>query len=131
MKKVKVLSVKYDMTKTKNRNRKDMLVDDKSENAIRAQLERIHKGEKVVDIREITWDETKIEQVETFTGIVKFFDIEKGFGFIEPHEDMEDLFFHQSACMEGIPSDKDIVEFEVSEGPKGLSAIRVKIIDLC
>ena len=131
MKKVKVLSVKYDMTKTKNRNRKDMLVDDKSENAIRAQLERIHKGEKVVDIREITWDETKIEQVETFTGIVKFFDIEKGFGFIEPHEDMEDLFFHQSACMEGVPSDKDIVEFEVSEGPKGLSAIRVKIIDIC
>lgn len=131
MKKIKVLSVKYDMTKTKNRNRKDMLVDDKSEKAVRAQLERIHKGEKVVDIREITWDETKIEQVETFTGIVKFFDIEKGFGFIEPHEEMEDLFFHQSACMEGIPSDKDVVEFEVSEGPKGLSAIRVKIIDIC
>ncbi len=31
MKKIRVQLVKYDMTKTKNRNRKDMLVDNKSE----------------------------------------------------------------------------------------------------
>ncbi len=139
MNKLNVKLVKYDMTKTKNRNRKDMLVDNKSEHAVRTQLERIHKGEKVVTIHEIVWDEAQIQEVDrktqvnmeqTFTGVVKFFDMEKGFGFIAPHEEMDDLFFHKSACMENIPRDKDIVEFQVSEGPKGPSAIKVKIIDL-
>jgi cold shock CspA family protein len=138
MRKVKVQSVKYDMTKTKNRNRKDMLVDSKSENAVIAQLERIHKGEKVVKIHEINWDEKQIQEVvrkqkiderHTFSGTVNFFDIEKGFGFIQPDEEMDDLFFHKSACTVGVPYDKDRVEFRISEGPKGLSAIHIKIIE--
>lgn len=138
MKKVKVQFVKYDMTKTKNRNRKDMLVDNQSEDAVIAQLERIHKGEKVVTIHEIIWDEkqikevdrlAKIEQRHLFYGVVKFFDTEKGFGFIQPDEEMEDLFFHKSACKEGIPFEKDRVEFKISEGPKGLSAIQIKVIE--
>lgn len=137
--KVKVQLVKYDMTKTKNRKRMDMLVDAKNEMAVRTQLERIHKGEQVVKIHEIVWDEKQIEEVvkrdemeaqEFFTGTVKFFDSGKGFGFIQPDdEDMDDLFFHQSACKDGIPGDKDRVEFKVSEGPKGLSAIHIRIID--
>lgn len=138
MKKVKVQYVKYDMTKTKNRNRKDMLVDNQSEDAVITQLERIHKGEEVVKIHEIVWDEKqikevirreKIDQRLTFTGQVKFFDIEKGFGFIQPDEEMDDLFFHKTACLDGVPYDKDIVEFKISEGPKGLCAINVKIIE--
>lgn len=138
MNKIKVSFVKYDMTKTKNRKRKDMLVDGKSEKAVRAQLERIHKGEQVVQIHEIIWDEEQIEEVirrdqmeadEFHLGTVKFFDPEKGFGFIEADYDLDDLFFHKSACKNGIPADKDRVEFKVSKGPKGLSAIHVTIID--
>ena len=138
MKKVRVQLVKYDMTKTKNRNRKDMLVDNESENAVIAQLERIHKGEKVIKIHEIVWDQKqikevirqdKIDQRLTFFGTVNFFDIEKGFGFIQADEDMDDLFFHKSACVDGVPYDKDRVEFKISEGPKGLCAIHVKIIE--
>jgi hypothetical protein len=53
MRKIKVQLVKYDMTKTKNRNRKDMLVEYRSEDAVIAQLERIHKGELVTKIHEI------------------------------------------------------------------------------
>lgn len=138
MRKVKVQLVKYDMTKTKNRNRKDMLVDHKSESAVIAQLERIHKGEKVVALHEIVWDEKqindvlrleKIDQRHTFYGEVKFFDIEKGFGFIQPDEEMEDLFFHKSACSDGVPFEKDRVQFKINEGPKGLSAIHIKVVD--
>ena len=137
MKKIKVSFVRYDMTKTKNRKRKDMLVEGKNEKAVRTQLERIHKGEQVVQIHEIVWDEEQIKEVlredekdadEYFEGTVKFFEVEKGFGFIRPDEDMDDLFFHKSACKSEIPRDGDRVEFKVSEGPKGLAAIHVKII---
>lgn len=138
MKKINVQFVKYDMSKTKNRNRKNMLVDYQSEDAVIAQLERIHKGEKVISIHEIIWDEKqikevvrleKIDQRQLFYGKVKFFDIEKGFGFIGPDEEMDDLFFHQSALTGGVPFDNDRVEFKISEGPKGLCAIQIKIIE--
>lgn len=135
MKKFQVKFVRYDMTKTRNRKRNDMLVDSKSEKAVRTQLERIHKGEQVVTIHELTWDEEQIQEVlhedqneEVFTGTVKFFEMEKGFGFIMPDEDMDDLFFHKSSCQQGAPQDKDRVEFKISRGPKGLIATSVRII---
>ena len=43
---------------------------------------------------------------------------------------MDDLFFHATSCPEGFPHDHDRVEFKVNQGPKGLSATFVKIIDL-
>jgi CspA family cold shock protein len=139
MKKVKVQLVKYDMTKTKKRSRKDMLVDNQSEEAVIAQLERIHKGEEVVAIHELVWDElqikevarlNKIDQRQLFYGVVKFFDTEKGFGFIKPDEEMDDLFFHKSALSGGVAYDNDKVEFKISEGPKGLCAIQVKLLEI-
>jgi CspA family cold shock protein len=130
MKKIKVQLVKYDMTKTKNRNRKDMLVDARNKTAVISQLERIHKGEQVVTIHELVWDETQVKEpeLEMFEGTVKFFELDKGFGFIRPDEDMDDLFFHISACAEGVPADRDRVEFAISDGPKGLAAIHVRVI---
>ena len=137
MSKVRVQYVKYDMSKTKNRNRKNMLVDEQTEVAIRTQLERIHKGEKVVSIHEVIWDEKqikeierkdKIEQNQLLFGRIKFFDKDKGFGFIKPDEEIDDLFFHQSSLKDEIPHQDDQVQFKISEAPKGMVAIQIKII---
>ncbi len=63
------------------------------------------------------------------TGKVKWFNEEKGFGFITPDDGSKDLFVHHSEIqMEGYKSLKDDqkVEFEVGKGQKGPCAINVK-----
>jgi len=60
-------------------------------------------------------------------GRVKWFNDAKGYGFIE-QEDGEDVFVHYSAIQgEGFKtlSEGQKVEFEVTQGPKGLQATRV------
>ena len=61
------------------------------------------------------------------TGKVKWFNTEKGFGFIV-QEDNKDLFVHFKDVLVGIESlkENDEVEFEVAEGRKGLQAVNVK-----
>ena len=138
MTKVKVLLVKYDMDKTKKRNRKNLLVNSKTEEDVIAQLEKIHKGEKVISIHEIVWDETQIAKTEkreesrknnVNTGEIKFYDDVKGFGFIKPdNSSIDDLFFHSSALGGEMVNDADLVEFEIGEGPQGPCAIHIKLL---
>lgn len=59
------------------------------------------------------------------TGSVKFFNKEKGFGFIVDEETGKDVFVHQSGLIDDIRED-DKVEFEEEEGRKGINAVNVK-----
>jgi cold shock protein len=64
------------------------------------------------------------------TGTVKWFNAEKGFGFIVPDDGSQDLFAHYSAIeASGYRSleEGQKVEFEVTDGPKGPQAASIKI----
>lgn len=59
------------------------------------------------------------------SGIVKWFNNAKGYGFVTPDTGEEDVFVHFSAIeMDGYKSLKEgqAVEFEIEQGPKGLHA---------
>ena len=121
--------VKYDTEKTFKRKRKNLEVTVKTEAAVIAKLEKIHKGDKVTAIHEIVWGEIvflKSYAPAVLTGTVKFFEQEKGFGFIRPDEAMDDFFFHASALAGVVVHQDDPVEFQAGEGPTGPVAIHIK-----
>jgi CspA family cold shock protein len=64
------------------------------------------------------------------SGTVKWFNAEKGFGFIVPDDGSQDLFAHYSAIeASGYRSleEGQKVTFEVTDGPKGPQAASIKI----
>ena len=65
------------------------------------------------------------------TGTVKFFNDQKGFGFICPDEGGDDVFVHISNV--NTPdqrlSDNQRVQFEIGQGRKGPEAREVQAID--
>lgn len=65
------------------------------------------------------------------TGIVKWFDTDKGYGFIAPDDGTADLFAHFSA-IEGSGrrdlEDNQRVEFDVEQGARGPQAANIRKI---
>jgi CspA family cold shock protein len=62
-------------------------------------------------------------------GTVKWFNSEKGFGFIAPDEGGADVFAHYSAIQSGgyrSLEENQRVEFESAQGPKGLQAENIR-----
>ena len=63
------------------------------------------------------------------SGTVKWFNEAKGFGFITQSNGGEDVFVHYSAILgEGFKTlaEGDALEFDVTQGPKGLQAANVR-----
>ncbi|MDN6536536.1 MAG: cold-shock protein [Corynebacterium variabile] len=65
------------------------------------------------------------------TGTVKWFNAEKGFGFIAPDDGSSDIFVHYSAIQSGgfrsLEEDQK-VSFEVEAGAKGPAAADVTVL---
>lgn len=60
-------------------------------------------------------------------GTVKFFNSQKGFGFISQNDNRSELFVHATGLIDEI-QENDRVSYDVTEGKKGPNAINVKII---
>jgi len=60
-------------------------------------------------------------------GTVKFFNREKGFGFISPKSGSQDIFVHSSGLIDEI-REGDTVQYETKEGNRGLNAVNVEVV---
>lgn len=68
---------------------------------------------------------------ERIVGTVKWFNARKGYGFIG-HDEGEDVFVHFSAIdMDGYRrlDEGQQVEFSIEEGPKGVQAAQVMVVE--
>ena len=62
------------------------------------------------------------------TGTVKFFNNDRGYGFIKPDDEGEDLFVHFSELIDNdFLKENDRVEYEIGQGRKGPAAVQVKL----
>ena len=62
-------------------------------------------------------------------GTVKWFNADKGYGFIAPDDGSEDVFAHFSAIQSSgyrSLSENQKVEFDVEQGQKGLQAANIR-----
>jgi cold shock protein len=69
----------------------------------------------------------QIQKMDKNQGTVKFFNSEKGFGFIKHDDSDKETFVHVSGLINEI-KEGDKVEFELQNGKKGMNAVNVTVI---
>lgn len=67
---------------------------------------------------------------DRITGTVKFFNMQKGWGFIIGPRDVGEVFFHGAELPDGIGriADGQKVSFTITESAKGLKAVNLEIL---
>lgn len=80
-----------------------------------------------VEVEEVTETDS-----DTITGVVKWFNSQKGYGFITPDNGSEDVFAHyRNIVGDGYRNleEDQRVEFVIESGDKGLLAANIRVID--
>ena len=66
-------------------------------------------------------------------GAVKFFNAEKGYGFIKPGDGSQDVFVHakelRKSGVQGDLEEGDVVQFETEKAEKGLRAVKIARVE--
>ncbi|HCO39415.1 MAG TPA: DNA-binding protein [Aquificaceae bacterium] len=90
-----------------------------------------NKKKSVVNLEDIQIGVAKQEPIDPADllrkGTITFFNDSKGFGFIKDHISQESVFVHINNLVDRV-AEGDKVSFETEKGPKGLSAIKVRLI---
>ena len=60
-------------------------------------------------------------------GVVTMFKTDKGYGFIKNLDTQDSYFFHINSLIDPV-KENNKVSFEVEKGPKGLSAVNVRVV---
>ena len=87
------------------------------------------RKKRVINQEDIQLGAAKVEPIDPAdlirTGVVKFFNTEKGYGFINDLKSQESVFVHINQLTEAL-KEGDKVTFETEMGQKGLNAVKVK-----
>ena len=65
----------------------------------------------------------------SLTGKIKWYNSKKGYGFVERDDKEKDVFIHATAVIEAglrFLNENDAISFEIEDGPKGPSAVKIK-----
>jgi len=83
---------------------------------------------KEVNVEDIEIGVPKRDSVEietTLTGIIEFFNTDKGYGFIKDLNSKEKYFFHIKGVLDDEVKEGNKVNFELEKGVKGMNAVNV------
>jgi len=62
---------------------------------------------------------------ELYEGKVKFYNKDRGYGFIIENTTLKEVFFHFSATWDRVVKDDEVL-YELAEGEKGIKAVNVR-----
>ncbi len=82
---------------------------------------------KLEDIEVAIPTDEEIAEELALDGRVKFYNPDKGFGFIKAKEHNDQFFFHISNAPEDI-AENDRVTFQLENSPRGLNAVEVEYV---
>ncbi len=89
------------------------------------------KKKKEVNAEDIQLGVPKKEEMDEAdlirNGTITFFNESKGYGFIKDHESQDSVFVHVNGLLDPV-KEGSRVEFETERGPRGLNAIKVKLL---
>ncbi len=117
--------------KTKNGNDPDSMIAYLDENGNLSSKPPDPRKRIVVNVEDIEIGVPKQQPIDPadliHTGIITNFNHAKGYGFIKDLKTQESVFVHVNSLAEAV-KENNKVSFEVELGPKGASAVNVKLI---